>query len=141
MVLQEGPGEFAVNDDSRWYVYMVKCSDGSLYTGVTSDVARRLTEHVRRGARSARYTRSHPVVGLAMLWRAKSRGEALSLEWHIHHSSRTTKEELVKTPALANRLVQTAGEGRRFTTVPANWRNVYWLRATNAAMRDNGTPR
>lgn len=125
-------------DKQRWYVYMVECSDGSFYTGVTSDVVRRLSEHLSQGNRAARYTRSHAVVGLAMLWHAQDRHGALSLEWHIHHSSRRTKEELVRHPAGADSLVPGGLGERRFNTVPSNWRLAYWRRANALALSKNG---
>ena len=43
---------------SGWFVYLIECVDGSLYTGIATDVARRYGEHV--AGRGARYTRSHP---------------------------------------------------------------------------------
>lgn len=137
-------------------MYMVRCSDGSLYTGVTSDVSRRLSEHLSKGSRAARYTRSRTVVGLAMLWRAPNRSAALSLEWHIHHLTRLQKERLVARPSLADEVAGRGGgqpdgggqsgkgggygEGvrpgksatrcRTYRTVPSNWRRAYWERAT-----------
>lgn len=41
-----------------WYVYLIECRDGSLYTGITTDVARRFAQHL--AGTGARYTRSHP---------------------------------------------------------------------------------
>ena len=41
-----------------WWVYMLRCRDGSLYTGVTTDVERRFAQH--RAGTGAKYTRSHP---------------------------------------------------------------------------------
>lgn len=146
MALEAASGT-ARQRDGRCYVYMVRCSDGSLYTGVTSDVSRRLSEHLAKGSRAARYTRSRTVVGLAMLWRAPNRSAALSLEWHIHHLIRRQKERLVAQPSLADE-VAGRGEGdqpgddgcpgksaarvRTYRTVPSNWRRSYWERAVAA---------
>ena len=47
--------------DKRHYVYLLRCADGSLYTGMTPDIARRLRQHVERLPGCAKYTRSHPV--------------------------------------------------------------------------------
>lgn len=121
----------------RWYVYMLECTDGSLYTGVTSNVVRRLAEHLGQGSHAARYTRSHEVVRLAMLWHACGKSEALSLEWHIHHSPRNVKEELLKRPASANTLFGAKPGERRYATVPVNWRNAYWARAKSCVLRNN----
>ena len=48
-----------------WYVYMLRCADGSLYTGIAADVERRFEEH--KSGRGAKYTRSHPP--LAVVYR------------------------------------------------------------------------
>ena len=53
--------------DKRHYVYLLRCADGSLYTGMTPDIARRLRQHVEHLAGCAKYTRSHPVTALALL--------------------------------------------------------------------------
>ena len=53
--------------DKRHYVYLLRCADGSLYTGMTPDIVRRLRQHVERLPGCAKYTRSHPVTALALL--------------------------------------------------------------------------
>ena len=53
--------------DKRHYVYLLCCADGSLYTGMTPDIARRLRQHVERLPGCAKYTRSHPVTALVLL--------------------------------------------------------------------------
>ena len=50
-----------------WFVYLIECRDGSLYTGITTDVAARYQAH--RSGKGARYTRSHPPVAL-LGWQA-----------------------------------------------------------------------
>ena len=52
-------------EGSRWFVYLLRCRDGSLYTGLTTDPERRLQQHT--SGRGARYTRSHPPVSLAVV--------------------------------------------------------------------------
>jgi len=47
---------------ARWFVYLLECRDGSLYTGITTDVARRYAQHL--AGKGARYTRSRPPVRL-----------------------------------------------------------------------------
>lgn len=77
-----------------WYVYMVRCGDGSLYTGVTSDVARRVAEH--NAGRGARYTRAHLPVTLAAAWRTGSRAEALAAEVALKRLDRSHKLRLIE---------------------------------------------
>ena len=57
-----------------WYVYMLRCGDGSLYTGSTTDVARRLREH--QNGTGAKYTRTRPPVTLAYTEEAPDRSAA-----------------------------------------------------------------
>ena len=61
-----------------WHLYLLECGDGSLYTGITTDVERRLREHI--SGKGARYTRSHKVVGLLESRPFGSRSEALRAE-------------------------------------------------------------
>jgi len=50
--------------DAAWCVYMLRCADGTLYTGITTDIARRVAEHNGKGGPGARYTRSRRPVHL-----------------------------------------------------------------------------
>ena len=58
------------------YVYMVRCEDRSLYTGIARDLKRRIQEHYYRKKPGAKYTKSHPVCSLAMVWEAESWSDA-----------------------------------------------------------------
>ena len=76
------------------FVYILECDDGSLYTGIAKDVARRLAEH--QGGRASRYTRSRlPVV---LVWRRRVRtwSQALREEHRIKSLPRGAKVTLVK---------------------------------------------
>ena len=59
---------------------MVRCEDGSHYTGITTDPRRRMREHVLRLTPGAKYTKSHRVIALDVLWSAQTRSEACRLE-------------------------------------------------------------
>ena len=72
-----------------WYVYMLRCGDGSLYTGSTTDVERRLREH--QGGTGARYTRSRPPVTLAYAEEAPDRSAAQRREAAIKKLPRVQK--------------------------------------------------
>ena len=75
-----------------WTVYLARCRDGSLYTGVTTDPERRLVEH-NTGCGAA-YTRSRLPVTLVYLEEVKSRSDALRREHAIRRMSRARKEVL-----------------------------------------------
>ena len=76
-----------------WYVYMLRCGDGSLYTGSTTDVERRLREH--QGGTGARYTRSRPPVTLAYAEEAPDRSAAQRREAAIKKLPRAQKLKLI----------------------------------------------
>jgi putative endonuclease len=75
-----------------YYVYMAECRDGSLYTGITNDVAARLSEH--NSGRGAKYTRGRGPLRLCYLEVASGRGEALSREAEIKRLPRAAKMRL-----------------------------------------------
>jgi putative endonuclease len=74
-----------------WFVYVIRCRDDSLYTGVTTDVARRFAEHSAGGARAARYLRGRGPLALVFSRPVGSRSEALSLERRIKSWPRERK--------------------------------------------------
>lgn len=78
--------------DAVWHVYLLRCADGSLYCGVTTDLRRRLAQHNGRLAGGARYTRARRPVELVLERACRSRQEALRLENHIKHLPRSLKE-------------------------------------------------
>lgn len=81
---------------SAWYVYILRCRDNSLYTGVTTDCERRLHEH-NHSARGAKYTRARRPVVLSYTEEASNRGEAQQREAQIKRLSAAQKEALIAT--------------------------------------------
>ncbi|MGH7608050.1 MAG: GIY-YIG nuclease family protein [Gemmatimonadales bacterium] len=79
-----------------WTVYLLRCRDGSLYTGITNDLARRVTAH-QAGTASA-YTRARRPVRLAYLEPATDRSAALRREAAIRRLSRAAKLALLGSP-------------------------------------------
>ncbi len=79
---------------SRWHVYMVRCADDTLYTGIAVDVQRRVEEHNGLGRRGARYTRARRPVCLCYVESCASRAEALRREAAIKKLSRAAKQRL-----------------------------------------------
>ncbi|MEE9357372.1 GIY-YIG nuclease family protein [Candidatus Vondammii sp. HM_W22] len=68
--------------EATWYVYIVRCSDDTLYTGITTDLERRTHEH-NHSPQGARYTRARRPVCLVHSEPAASRSEACRREWQI----------------------------------------------------------
>ena len=77
----------------RWLVYLLRCSDGSLYTGITNDLARRLRAHAAGTA--SKYTRSRLPVMLAYSEPQRSKPAALKREAAIKRLRRAEKDRLV----------------------------------------------
>ena len=83
-----------------YYIYMVRCQGGSLYTGIAADLGRRLREHVQKAPAAAKYTRSRTVEALEMAWTAPDRAAASRLECAIKRLPREKKLRLIAQPAL-----------------------------------------
>lgn len=81
--------------EQTWFVYILRCADTSLYTGVTTDVERRLKEHNGK-AMGAKYTRVRQPVTLVYTEICLSRGEAQKREAEIKKMSRPEKLGLLK---------------------------------------------
>jgi len=77
--------------DAAWCVYMLRCADGTLYTGITTDIARRVAEHNGEGGLGARYNRSRRPVQLVYVEAAADRAEAARREAAIKRLDRVRK--------------------------------------------------
>ena len=78
---------------SRWLVYLLRCSDGSLYTGITNDLPKRLKAHA--AGKASRYTRSRLPVRLVYSEPQRSKSAALKREAAIKKLSRPRKNGLI----------------------------------------------
>ena len=78
---------------SSWQVYILRCADDTLYTGITNQLPARLKAH--NGARGAKYTRARRPVTLVWSTHCRSRGSALSLEHAIKQLTRRQKQTLI----------------------------------------------
>ncbi len=77
-------------------VYILECADGTLYTGITTDLKRRMHEH-NNSTRGATYTRVRRPVMLKFYQRFRSRSKASKVEYCIKQCSRKQKLELIQT--------------------------------------------
>ena len=78
----------------KWFVYMVRCADGSLYTGITKDVIRRCQQH--KAGTASRYTRSRRPVRLVYQELHPSQSSALKREAAIKAMTRQTKLAMIR---------------------------------------------
>ena len=82
----------------EFFVYIIECSNNSLYTGYTTNVNRRYQEHIS-GSYKCKYTRSFPPKKLAAYWRVgNTLSEALKAENKIKKLTREQKQILIKNP-------------------------------------------
>lgn len=87
-----------MSTDSRaqpWFVYILRCADNTLYTGITTDVDRRINQHNGSNKKGAKYTRNRQPVSLVYQESSNSRSDASKREYTIKCLSRSQKEHLV----------------------------------------------
>jgi len=80
---------------ARWFVYILECRDGSLYTGIATDVQRRYATHV--AGKGARYTRSHPPLRLLAQFEYPDRAGASKAEYAIKQLAPAAKRALCES--------------------------------------------
>ncbi|MBQ3969763.1 MAG: GIY-YIG nuclease family protein [Clostridia bacterium] len=81
--------------DKVYFTYIIRCSDGSLYTGITTDIKRRMSEHLSKGSKSAKYTKSHTAKKTEAVWECQSKSLASKLEYRIKRLKKQEKEYLI----------------------------------------------
>lgn len=93
---------------------MLRCRDGTLYTGIATDVDRRLAEH-EQGIRGSRYLRGRGPLQLVFQWEVQGRSLASRAEHRIKSLSRQEKERLVVSPARIRELLDHRRAGNTST--------------------------
>lgn len=88
-----------------YYTYILRCKDNSLYTGITTDLERRLKEHKEKGEKTAKYTLTHSAVKMEIAWESENRVLSSKLEFNIKKLTKKQKEELIKNPKLLNKFL------------------------------------
>ena len=83
----------AIAEKSDWYVYILRCTDNTLYTGITNDIKRRVDEH-NRGV-GAKYTRGRAPVELVFVETLPDRSAALRRELAIKRMKTTEKQMMI----------------------------------------------
>jgi putative endonuclease len=88
-----------LDKEQSWFVYMVRCRDDSLYSGVTTDLSRREREH-NTSVKGAKYTRTRRPVAMVFSQSVANRSEAGKLEWQLKKLTKAKKELLVSAGAV-----------------------------------------
>ena len=78
-----------------YYIYMLRCMDNSIYTGITTNIDRRMEEHFSKNEKCAKYTYTHSAKKLEAVWETKNKSLASKLEYHIKKLSKEKKELLM----------------------------------------------
>ncbi len=96
-----------------WYLYLVRTREGALYTGISTDVARRLEEHRRGGRRGARFLRARAPLQLVYRAALGDRSVAQAAEYRVKRLPRRDKEGIVASQPSAEQLLQLLQSGRQ----------------------------
>lgn len=84
--------------DFLYYIYMLTCKDGTLYTGIAADFEKRMREHFIPLANCAKYTRSHRPEKISGLWYAPDRATASRIEYAVKQLKKSDKLALAAHP-------------------------------------------
>jgi len=80
-----------------WYVYLLSCSDDTFYTGISTDLKRRLYEHNHDDKKAAKYTRARRPLNMVYFELCQSRSEASVREYEIRKLNRKKKQQLASS--------------------------------------------
>jgi len=89
-----------------WHLYLIRCHDGSLYTGITTNIARRFAEHQGNGNTGAKYLRGREPLVLVFHKKLGSRSLALSVESKIKKLSKARKEDLIRSNTRVDEIIK-----------------------------------
>lgn len=95
---------------SDWYLYLIRCRDGSLYTGISINVERRLVQHQREGDTGSKYLKGRGPLTLVFQKRLGSKSLALRVENKVRRLSTARKEKLIEVPGYIDEIVIRANE-------------------------------
>ena len=80
---------------SDWYLYLIRCRDDTLYTGISTDVDRRFAQHQSEGHAGSRYLKGRGPLSLVFQEKLDSKSLALRLELRVKRMSKARKEKLI----------------------------------------------
>lgn len=90
----------------NWYIYIIRCKNNTLYTGITKDVSRRFKEHQEQSRKCAKYLKGKLPLKLVYSEQLNSREEALSIEKTIKKFTKREKEELIVNNQLKLKIIE-----------------------------------
>ncbi|MFC1873354.1 GIY-YIG nuclease family protein [Chloroflexota bacterium] len=92
-----------------WHLYLVRCRDDSLYTGITTDVTRRFAEHQGNKGGGAKYLRGRGPLVLVFQRKLGSRSLALDVENRVKKMSKARKEEMIRVSRCIDEIIKQVG--------------------------------
>lgn len=96
---------------------MLRCEDNSIYTGITTDLERRMQEHFSKDKKCAKYTLRHTAKKLESAWESENRILASKLEFRIKELSKEEKESLIKNNELLNEFLGSKIDSKVYKSV------------------------
>lgn len=109
-----------------YYIYILRCIDNSLYTGITTDLDRRMKEHFEKTDKCAKYTRYHSAYKLEIAWKTNTKAMAYKLEYHIKkYLNKSQKEKLLKNPENINLFFDEKIDCEEFEVVTQKERRIW----------------
>ena len=79
-----------------FYTYMLRCEDNSIYSGITTDLERRLEEHRSKTVKTAKYTLTHSALKFEAACESQTRSTASKLEFNLKKLTKAQKENIIK---------------------------------------------
>jgi len=91
---------------AKWHVYIVRCSNGTLYTGIATDVHRRIAEHGRLDGKGAKYLRGKGPLEVVLARAVGTRSLALRVECQIKKLTKAQKEQIIARKSRLNHIIK-----------------------------------
>jgi putative endonuclease len=89
----------------QWHLYIVRCADNTLYTGIATDVARRFREHQSQGPRTAKYLRGRAPLFLVYQKKIGGRSLASKVELQVKRLTKARKEALLRDESIVREIL------------------------------------
>ena len=90
----------------KWWIYLIRCPDGSLYTGIALDVDKRFAEHLEGSTKSAKFLRGKSPLELVLKQKIGTRSQALKLEIYIKKQKKEVKEKMLIDPLFLKKIIK-----------------------------------
>ena len=90
---------------SDWYLYLIRCRDSTLYTGISTDVARRFVQHQGKGNAGSKYLKGRGPLSLVFQKYLGTKSLALKVERRVKRMTKERKEKLIKVHDYADQIV------------------------------------